>query len=984
MKDLIIITDVGSTTTKALLLKKGSDSFSLAGLVHSPTTVEKPLEDVNIGVINAIKMLQDNSGTQLLDEKDAILPEIGYYCTSSAGGGLQILVIGLTTFDSAASAKRCAYGAGAVILDTFAVNDKRSAVQQMKAMAMLHPDIILMTGGTDGGAIAPVLRLAELIQFANPQAKFTNGPIPLIFAGNVQAQKLISGILKKRFKLFLVDNVRPSLTSENPGPARNLIHQLFMEYVMEQAPGYNKILKLVDHDIIPTPRAVLCAIKLIHKNRKSDVIMVDIGGATTDVFSNLKGKFYRTVSANYGMSYSIANVLKDAGISFIEHYLPSQADINYFSNYIADKMLYPTCNPQNDNLLYIEHVMARAAIYLARQQHLEMNFNIANIGFLDRITKNKNIENMVEKFYFIDEKKKEKFFLHDYEYAIGAGGVISHTANLNQALMLVADGLQTQGLTRIFRDKDFVSPHLGKLSQIDENISRKLLFDECLQELGWHIRPQTIKWKPDKPVMQLKYDNTSLDVITGKRYFIPATENTHEIKISMHKGFILNNDDKLITFSTSSPIYIDTTFPDAPNDIEVIRQQYNLSENPEPLDSVFPLSTIHSSIQHGKFIRSITLPYLGNINIKENDTVVPSQVVAQNLSDPPRLYIITLFERAMPGLNRDNLKESLKVEEGDIVKVGQKIVIRDKLSFKEQMYGYSDHFCSPVRGIIENINYESGTIILHEIQDYSEKPVKVKISERLGIKPSHIKGYLKVRKGDFVYTGDLLAAVRLDRANKTNIFMADKMSADKMADPIDRQTDSATCNSIQSPATGTIKEINMDKGTITIQYDRQPLLHYAGISGKVIKVLPEREVHIQYEGYKLQGVIGFGRQAVGRLFYLNSTDKLLEPDEDTILILKDQIDLDLLKRIEEIGYKGVVAPSIHYRQLTKFTGEDIGVALTGNENVPFPLIITQGFGDFSLPQEYQQFFQNHNGDHIFIDGHTQIRAGVIRPEIIIQ
>jgi len=985
MENLVIITDIGSTTTKALLLEKNAGRYSIIAMENSPTTVELPDEDVKIGIINAIKKLEKKCGRQLLDKDHNRLfsPGISYFCTSSAGGGLQILVIGLTTFDSAASAKRCAYGAGAVILDTFAINDKRSAVQQMKAMAMLHPDIILMTGGTDGGAVAPVLRLAELIQFANPKAKFTNEPLPLIFAGNVDARDLIEGILAKRFKLHIVDNVRPDLKFENHEPARNLIHQLFMDYVMEQAPGYDKVLKIVDHDIIPTPRAVLLAIELLHRQRAGDVMMVDIGGATTDVFSNLKGKFYRTVSANYGMSYSIANVLKDAGLDFLKHYLPPDTDLDYVTDYIANKMLYPTALPQADYLLFIEHIMARAALFLARQQHLEMNFNTAQIGFLDRISSHKNIENMVDKFYFLDEEKKEKFFLHDYQYAIGAGGVIAHIDNDIQALMLIADGLQTQGLTLIIRDKNFVSPHLGKLSQVDEKIAARLL-EESLQNLGWHIRPQTGKWKAGKTVMSILYEDSSLKVIAGKKYVIPASTEKRQFQISLDKKFILNDLEKDITLTTELPLYIDATFAGSENDLSTLKKHYKLDSVLASLSSVFPLETTINTIETGEFIRKIELPYLGDIKVDISSVVKPQDIVAENLSDPPRLYVLTLFKKPFSAFNKENILESLQVKEGDQVKIGEKILIRKKLSVKEQMYGLSDHYASPVRGIIESINLNSGTIILHEIQDYSQKPVTVKISEKLGIKPKHIRGYLKVREGDFVYSGDLLAAIRLDRANRTKSEIADKINIDKGSELSDTHADTSSHNSIIAPATGSITEINIQKGTLSIVYDKNPLLHYAGVNGKIVHLLPQSEVHISYHGWKINGIVGFGRQAMGRLIYCQNLSDIAEPHQDCILILNQHIDHITLDKIAELGYKGLVAPSIHYRHLTKFTGEDIGVALTGNENIPFPIILTQGFGNVHMPPQYQEFFANHNNSHIFIDGHTQIRAGVIRPQIIIQ
>ncbi|MDO9577768.1 MAG: glutamate mutase L, partial [Candidatus Cloacimonadales bacterium] len=214
-KQKIVITDVGSTTTKALLLTKNKENkFEFNSLQSAPTTVERPFEDVNIGVFNAVRKLEKDADITIFTN-DATPnnlkfdQETLYISTSSAGGGLQILVIGLTMFDSASSGERCAYGAGGVILDTFAIDDKRSSLEQMQAMGILHPDIILMAGGVDGGAVASILRLGEILQLANPKPKFgEKDEIPLVFAGNKDAQTFVAGLFQKKFDLYLVPNIR--------------------------------------------------------------------------------------------------------------------------------------------------------------------------------------------------------------------------------------------------------------------------------------------------------------------------------------------------------------------------------------------------------------------------------------------------------------------------------------------------------------------------------------------------------------------------------------------------------------------------------------------------------------------------------------------------------------------------------------------------------------------------------------------------------
>ncbi|HRY84683.1 MAG TPA: glutamate mutase L, partial [Candidatus Cloacimonadota bacterium] len=126
-----LITDVGSTTTKAVLISSGPEGTRLEGIAHSDTTVEAPVGDVCIGVRRAVQALEQKTGVDLLiGSADGLKfnQNVSFLSTSSAGGGLQVLVIGLTLFDSASSGTRAAYGAGGIILDTFAIDDKRKAV----------------------------------------------------------------------------------------------------------------------------------------------------------------------------------------------------------------------------------------------------------------------------------------------------------------------------------------------------------------------------------------------------------------------------------------------------------------------------------------------------------------------------------------------------------------------------------------------------------------------------------------------------------------------------------------------------------------------------------------------------------------------------------------------------------------------------------------------------------------------------------------
>lgn len=965
-KKNIIITDVGSTTTKAILLHRTEDEFKIRSLHQAATTVEKPVEDVNIGVFKAIKHIEKETGIPLLainsnEEKIIFNDDTLYLTTSSAGGGLQILVIGLTLFDSASSGKRTAFGAGGVILDTFAIDDKRSSLEQMQAMSVLHPDIILMCGGIDGGAVSPILRLGEILQLANPSPKFgdkTN--IPLVFAGNTEARMFIAGLFGKKFDLFIVPNLRPKLTEENLTPAREKIHQLFMDNVMEQAPGYSRLKKIVDDDIIPTPMSVINSLQLISEKLDENVMAVDIGGATTDIFSNILGEYFRTVSANYGMSYSISNVLKDTGYSNIKKWLPDGLDDNYITNYIANKMLYPTFNPSNTPQIAIEHAVSKEAIRMSKKQHMKMNFNTKEIGFLDKIKmKHKDLENITEAFYIEKAQDAKKFHMYDINILIGAGGVLSHTESNEQALSIIYNGFQPEGITEIWKDKHFISPHLGKLSAVDEKLAAKLMVDECFEKIGITIRPLSQKWKQDKTVLNIIVDGKQHTIKVGDKLYLPNKKGvSKEITVVLEKGFYLNEQGRGLKFDSDLPIFIDASLEDNFESENRAMQLFPQFDNIPSIEESFNSFIKPKPIISGTQEHNVSLPYEGNILVKVGDKVSNDTIIGENLFDPPRVYVISLFDKTYLHLNSENIKKSLLIKEGDEVKFGQRIVEIGNRTFMQELQFQHFYFDAPVRGKVEKINLDSGTIIMREIQDYSTKPKKVNVAKKLNVLPKQIKAYMKKGVGDFVYAGDSLASRIFDKST-------------------------ALPSIVSSPTTGTIKEVNLETGIVTVQYDKEPYQLKAGIKGKVERIDEGTAAIISYNGLTLKGIIGFGTEASGKLKFIKNISEIDKCKEDEILIFAQKIDIKILDKATKKKVKGIIAPSIDSVDLVQFIGKEIGVALTGNEDIPFPLILTEGFGDFKMNEDYKKTLSENKGKHIYINGHTQIRAGVTRPKMII-
>ena len=201
---VILATDCGSTTTKAILIQKTDGQFRQSHRGEAPSTVEEPFADVTVGVVNSVTEIAELAGRRLINEEGKIImPAKGdegcdiYISTSSAGGGLQMMVAGVIREMTAASAKRAALGAGAIVMDVIASNDKRQPHEQIQRIRELRPDMILLSGGTDGGTKTHVVKIAELIAPAKPQPRFgAQYQLPLIYAGNKEASGNMEGLFK--------------------------------------------------------------------------------------------------------------------------------------------------------------------------------------------------------------------------------------------------------------------------------------------------------------------------------------------------------------------------------------------------------------------------------------------------------------------------------------------------------------------------------------------------------------------------------------------------------------------------------------------------------------------------------------------------------------------------------------------------------------------------------------------------------------------
>ncbi len=240
----------------------------------------------------------------------------------------------------------------------------------------------------------------------------------------------------------------------------------------------------------------------------------------------------------------------------------------------------------------------------------------------------------------------------------------------------------------------------------------------------------------------------------------------------------------------------------------------------------------------------------------------------------------------------------------------------------------------------------------------------VKVAAQLGIDADEMPGTLLVKEGDTVEKGQVLGATKA-------FFGMFKSEA-------------------KSPTAGTVETISGVSGNVGVRQAPLPIDLTAYLSGTIAETMPGEGVIVQTEGALIQGIFGIGGERVGEIQMVSeSPESDLTEAEITaslagrIIVGGANISGAALRKASEIGVTGIVVGGIIDKDLIDFLGYDIGVAITGHENITLTLVITEGFGTIAMARRTFELLRLLAGKSASINGATQIRAGVIRPEVIV-
>lgn len=443
----VLIAEIGSTTTVVSAFDSVDKDPVFLGQGLAPTTVADG--DVTVGLKNAVSDLESVLNQTVSWNR--------MLATSSAAGGLKMTVHGLVYDMTVKAAKEAALGAGAVL---HMVTAGELTPMDMEQIQKIKPNIILLAGGVDYGDKNAVIRNAHHLADMGIDC-------PVIYAGNKAAAEEVKKILEKgKIKVTVVENVYPRIDELNIEPTRRVIQKVFEEHIVK-APGMDKIRDMVSGRIIPTPGAVMNSAKLL-KEAIGDLIVIDVGGATTDVHSVTPGskeisklltapepEAKRTVEGDLGVYINAGNILKAVGEEKIkgelsmtiheaaEHVspLPKTALEKTVTEYLAQKAVEIAVDRHAGELKYLYGPSGR--ITIAQGKDLtNVKWIIGTGGALTRLENGMQILSSL-----LERKNPKKLFpgkdaqiLIDKDYIMAPLGVLSIT-NPDGALDLMAKSL---------------------------------------------------------------------------------------------------------------------------------------------------------------------------------------------------------------------------------------------------------------------------------------------------------------------------------------------------------------------------------------------------------------------------------------------------------------------------------------------------------------------------------------------------------------
>lgn len=484
--------DVGAANTRAVLFDviEGEYRFVASGAARS--TVEAPYKNAAEGVRNAVGHLQRVLGRTLLDDaKGMITPSQpdgsgvdALVITLSAGPAIKTIVVGLLKDVSLESARRLAESTYTRIMDTISLNDQRKADQQLDNILRIRPDLVVIAGGTDGGASRSIQKLLEPIGLASFLLPEEKRPA-ILFAGNEKMEGEVRSLVGSlAASLHFSPNIRPSLETEDIDPAERELARMFVNIRKRQIKGVDLLDLWSGGHILPNAYATGRMVRFLAKvySSQKGILSVDLGSSAAVIAAGFKGKSTLKVFPQFGIGENLSGLLNYTTLEEILRWSSLDISTAVIRDYLHQKSLYPATIAATREDLAVAQAVAKQSLYLAMQS--------ARRDFPKDIAAIKPTLTPL------------------FEPILAGGSALSDASRPGQSLLLLLDAIQPVGITTVILDQNNLLSLLGAAASQNNILPVQVLESGAFLSVGTVVSP-VVSAKYGTPILRAKltYDN---------------------------------------------------------------------------------------------------------------------------------------------------------------------------------------------------------------------------------------------------------------------------------------------------------------------------------------------------------------------------------------------------------------------------------------------------------------------------------------------
>ncbi len=506
--DSLLAVDVGAVTTRAALFDVVEGHYRFIAAGQAPTTAVAPYRNISEGVRLAIENLQTITGRQFLGaDLHLIIPSQEgtgvdtFAATLSAGPAIRTAVVGLLDDVSLESTQRLARSIYTSVVETIGLNDARKPEQQIDSLLRLRPDLILIAGGTDGGASRSVQHLMETIGLACYLLPVDKHPA-LLFSGNRQlADEIKTSLGPLTSSLKVSSNLRPSIDTEDLQPAQSALSELYASIRRSQMNGVDELNSWCGNTLMATASAEGRIIRFLGQvyDSSKGILGVDLGASAAVVSACFNGELSLGVYPQLGLGEGLANLLRYTSLEEILNWIPLDTSAEAVREYLCQKSIYPASIPATPEDLAIEQAIARRCLSVA--------VSSAGKDFPKKI------------------RRAEIGLTPYFEPILAGGSIVTRAPTLGQSLMILVDSIQPVGITNVILDQNNLLPALGAAANRNSILPIQVLESGAFLGLATVVAP-FVNARTGVPVLRARLvsqngNETSLELKQGTVEIMP-------------------------------------------------------------------------------------------------------------------------------------------------------------------------------------------------------------------------------------------------------------------------------------------------------------------------------------------------------------------------------------------------------------------------------------------------------------------------------